>query len=226
MALSKLLPNSFGKFGTMKALIRFFSSSLAAVTLAGTAAFAETPTDAMGADLWGEALAAKSFHHEQVKNDDMMIVIDYSRHSSEPRFFLVDMNTMQAESFLVSHGRNSDLDHDGIADAFSNVSGSKMTSLGTYVTAETYYGKHGLSLRLDGLDEENSRARERAIVIHGADYVTPTRTKMGRSWGCPALERAVAERLIPEIANGVLIYVRGDTPSQQFASAGKSRGSR
>ena len=71
--------------------------------------------------------------------------------------------------------------------------GSKMTSLGTYVTAETYYGKHGLSLRLDGLDKENSRARERAIVIHGADYVTPDRTKMGRSWGCPALERKVAE---------------------------------
>ncbi|HIG23411.1 MAG TPA: murein L,D-transpeptidase catalytic domain family protein [Henriciella marina] len=207
-------------------IARIFLVSLLTSILPVNFATAKAADEAMGADLWGEALAAKAFHHEQVKNDDMMIVIDYSRHSSEPRFFLVDMNTMQTESFLVSHGRNSDLDHDGIADAFSNVSGSKMTSLGTYVTAETYYGKHGLSLRLDGLDKENSRARERAIVIHGADYVTPTRTKMGRSWGCPALERAVAERLIPEIANGVLIYVRGDAPNQQFASAGKSRGSR
>ncbi|MEQ9314680.1 MAG: murein L,D-transpeptidase catalytic domain family protein [Henriciella sp.] len=210
----------------MTDIARFFLVSLFMALLPASFATAKTADEAMGADLWSEALAAKAVHADRVKNDDMMIVIDYSKHSSEPRFFLIDMNTMQAESFLVSHGRNSDKNHDGIADAFSNISGSKMTSLGTYVTAETYYGKHGLSLRLDGLDKENSRARERAIVIHGADYVTPTRKKMGRSWGCPALERAVAEKLIPEIANGVLIYVRGDTPNLQYASVGKSKGSR
>lgn len=210
----------------MTNIARFFLVSLLLSFLPTSLATAKTADQAMGADLWGEALAAKAAHQDKVKNDDMMIVIDYSKHSSEPRFFLIDMNTMQAEAFLVSHGRNSDKNHDGIADAFSNISGSKMTSLGTYVTAETYYGKHGLSLRLDGLDSENSRARERAIVIHGADYVSPTRAKMGRSWGCPALERAVAEKLIPEIANGVLIYVRGDAPNQQYASVGKSKGSR
>ena len=121
-------------------IARIFLVSLLTSILPVNFATAKAADEVMGADLWGEALAAKAFHHEQVKNDDMMIVIDYSRHSSEPRFFLVDMNTMQTESFLVSHGRNSDLDHDGIADSFSNVSGSKMTSLGTYVTAETYYG--------------------------------------------------------------------------------------
>ncbi|MEM5516920.1 murein L,D-transpeptidase catalytic domain family protein [Henriciella sp. AS95] len=210
----------------MQNILRYSLVSFLIALLPANFASAKTADQAMGTDLWGEALAAKAAHQDRVKNDDMMIVIDYSKHSSEPRFFLIDMKTMQAEAFLVSHGRNSDKNHDGIADAFSNISGSKMTSLGTYVTAETYYGKHGLSLRLDGLDRENSRARERAIVIHGADYVTPTRAKMGRSWGCPALERDVAERLIPAIADGVLIYVRGNVPNQQYASAGKAKGSR
>ena len=205
----KLLPNSFGKLGTMKAFIRFFSLSLAAVTLAGTAAFAKTPTDAMGPELWSEAMAARAVHANAVKNDRYMVVIDYRRHSSEPRFFLIDMESMTADEYLVSHGQGSDSDHDGIADTFSNISGSKMTSLGTFVTAETYYGKHGLSLRLDGLDEANSLARDRAIVIHGADYVYGGGKKIGRSWGCPALERAVAEEMIPRIAEGTLIYTRG-----------------
>lgn len=210
----------------MKQIARCYLVSLLLALLPASFASAKSADEAMGADLWGEALAAKAAHQERIKNDDMMIVIDYGKHSGEPRFFLIDMTTMQAEAFLVSHGRGSDADHDGIADTFSNVMGSKMTSLGTYVTAETYYGKHGLSLRLDGLDKENSRARDRAIVIHGADYVTPDRTKMGRSWGCPALERKVAERLIPAIANGVLIYIRGDVPNQQYASVGKAKGSR
>ncbi|MGB3625951.1 MAG: murein L,D-transpeptidase catalytic domain family protein [Henriciella sp.] len=202
----------------MKNIARYLLASLFLSVMPAGLAAAKTADEAMGADLWSEALAARAFHADKVKNDDVMIVIDYARHSSEPRFFLIDMETMEADAFLVSHGRNSDKDHDGIADAFSNISGSKMSSLGSYVTAETYYGKHGLSLRLDGLDKENSAARERAIVIHGADYVTPTRAKMGRSWGCPALERPIAEKLIPEIANGVLIYTRGaDAPEQLYA---------
>ncbi|WP_156807781.1 murein L,D-transpeptidase catalytic domain family protein [Henriciella marina] len=193
----------------MKALIRFFSLSLAAIAVAGTTALAKTPNDAMGTELWSEAMAARAVHADRVTNDRYMIVIDYRRHSSEKRFFLVDMETMTADGYLVSHGQGSDADHDGIADTFSNISGSKMSSLGTYVTAETYYGKHGLSLRLDGLDDANSLARDRAIVIHGADYVFPGGTKIGRSWGCPALEQAVAADLIPRIAEGTLIYTRG-----------------
>ena len=193
----------------MNTLIRFLTLSFTATATLATAAFAKAPQDAMGAELWSEALAARTVHADQVKNDRYMIVIDYRRHSSEPRFFLVDMETMTADGYLVSHGQGSDEDHDGIADTFSNVSGSHMTSLGTYVTAETYYGKHGLSLRLDGLDDANSLARDRAIVIHGADYVFPGGTKIGRSWGCPALEQAVAADLIPRIADGTLIYTRG-----------------
>lgn len=200
----------------MQTFIRFLSLSLAAVATLGSAAFAKAPQSAMGPDLWSEALAARTAHADKIANDRYMIVIDYRRHSSEPRFFLVDMETMTADGYLVSHGQGSDPDHDGMADTFSNISGSKMSSLGTFVTAETYYGKHGLSLRLDGLDDANSLARDRAIVIHGADYVFPGGTKIGRSWGCPALEQAVAADLIPRIAEGTLIYTRGPELDEQL----------
>ncbi|MAN72767.1 MAG: hypothetical protein CME85_01020 [Henriciella sp.] len=200
----------------MQTFIRFLSLSLAAIATIGSAAFAKAPQSAMGPDLWSEALAARTAHADKIANDRYMIVIDYRRHSSEPRFFLVDMETMTADGYLVSHGQGSDPDHDGIADTFSNISGSKMSSLGTFVTAETYYGKHGLSLRLDGLDDANSLARDRAIVIHGADYVFPGGTKIGRSWGCPALEQAVAADLIPRIAEGTLIYTRGPELNEQL----------
>ena len=200
----------------MQTFIRFLSLSLAAIATIGSAAFAKAPQSAMGPDLWSEALAARTAHADKIANDRYMIVIDYRRHSSEPRFFLVDMETMTADGYLVSHGQGSDPDHDGMADTFSNISGSKMSSLGTFVTAETYYGKHGLSLRLDGLDDANSLARDRAIVIHGADYVFPGGTKIGRSWGCPALEQAVAADLIPRIAEGTLIYTRGPELNEQL----------
>ena len=176
-------------------------------------ALAKSAPEVMGQHLWQEALQVQTRFAAKAKNDRYMVVIDYSRPSAEPRFFLVDLKTGSANAFLVSHGRGSDPDHDGMADRFSNVPGSKMTSLGAFVTAETYYGKHGLSLRLDGLETQNSAARERAIVIHGADYVSPQRKKMGRSWGCPALERRVALDLIPKIANGVLVYTYGPQKS-------------
>lgn len=202
----------------MQFISRWFLSAVFLLTFPAGFAAAKTAGEVMGAALWQEAEAAHDRFADRIGNDKYMIVIDYSRHSGEPRFFLVDMQSGTAEAYLVSHGRNSDKDHDGIADAFSNISGSKMSSLGTFVTAETYYGKHGLSLRMDGLESQNDAARDRAIVIHGADYVTPTRAKMGRSWGCPALERAVAEDLIPRIAGGVLVYTRGpEAPGQLYA---------
>lgn len=185
-------------------------------SLAAQPATAKTAQESMGAELWNEAKAAYDRFADRLTNDTYVVVIDYRRASGEPRFFLVDMRQQTATSFLVSHGSGSDPDHDGMADRFSNVPGSRMTSLGAFVTAETYYGRHGLSLRLDGLEQRNNAARERAIVIHGADYVTPKRKKMGRSWGCPALERSVALDLIPKIANGVLVYTRGPDNAQEL----------
>lgn len=210
----------------MLKMSRWIRVALCLIALPASFAAAKTAHDVMGDDLWTEALAAHERYADEAVRDDEMVVIDYSLPSGEPRFYLVDLKAGTADAYLVSHGRGSDPDHDGIADTFSNVPGSKMSSLGTFVTAETYYGKHGLSLRLDGLENRNSAARERAIVIHGADYVTPARAKMGRSWGCPALERKVAERLIPKIANGVLVYTRGPgTIRQKLAETSKTAGS-
>lgn len=91
---------------------------------------------------------------------------------------------------------------------------SRQSSLGVYRTAETYQGKHGYSLRLDGLSPgKNSNARKRAIVVHGADYASPRHLlkfdKLGRSWGCPALPREQSRAIIDTIKGGSVIYAHG-----------------
>ena len=154
-------------------------------------------------------MAAKADAKSEIGNDRYISVIDYRAPSNVPRYFLIDTSDMSAEGFLVAHGRGSDPDYDGMADQFSNIEGSKMTSLGAFVTGKTYYGAHGLSLKLKGLSPQNNLAEKRLIVIHGADYVNADRGILGRSWGCPALERDVAERIIPLIKGGSFLYVVG-----------------
>ena len=139
------------------------------------------------------------------ENQQYVSLIDYRMHSSEPRFFVINMWTGQVEAHHVAHGSGSDRNHDGYADSFSNQAGSNSTSLGFFRVAETYQGKHGLSVRLDGLSKSNSNARRRAVVIHGANYVRAGAAKQGRSWGCPALNSQVAYELIPKIKNGSLL---------------------
>ena len=141
-----------------------------------------------------------------IKNQKYLSIIDFSQHSGKERFYLIELKTGNVQKLLTSHGRGSDPQHDGYAKRFSNVSGSNMTSLGFMLTAERYTGKHGVSLRLDGLESINSNARPRAIVIHGADYVDPRRPIMGRSLGCPAIEKKWIASLIKKIENGSLIY--------------------
>lgn len=140
-----------------------------------------------------------------IPRQDVLTVIDFSKHSSQRRFFVINLRTGQVEALHTAHGVNSDKDHDGVATEFSNIEGSLQTSLGFLLTAETYSGQHGYSLRLDGVSETTSNARTRAIVIHAADYVQPGLEKMGRSWGCPALSPSVNRRVIDQIRNGSLI---------------------
>lgn len=140
-----------------------------------------------------------------IKNPRFMGLIDFKQHNSKERFYIIDMESGRVETYLVAHGKNSDPDFDGYATKFSNTPDSKMSSLGFYLTAETYFGEHGYSLRLDGLSSTNSNARDRLIVIHSADYVSPG-DKIGRSFGCPAIDQRIHKQLIDQIKDGVLLY--------------------
>ena len=104
------------------------------------AALAQPAADLLGEQLLAEALRAKADAASEIRNDRYFSVIDYRAPSNVPRYFLIDTKDMSAEAMLVAHGKGSDPDHDGMADAFSNIEGSKMTSLGAFVTGKTYYG--------------------------------------------------------------------------------------
>ncbi len=141
---------------------------------------------------------------------DRLIIIDFSLPSTQERFFLIDPQTGKIlYKKYVAHGQNSG---ELYAQHFSNKKGSHMSSLGFYKTAETYSGKHGYSLRLDGLQRGlNHAARSRAVVIHQADYVSRTFMQqngyLGRSWGCPALPSEDYEDVIAEIKEGTLMLI-------------------
>ena len=144
-----------------------------------------------------------------VKRHDLLTVIDYSLPSSEPRLFVFNLITHKLLfRELVAHGKNSGGDK---ASFFSNSSGSLASSLGLYVTADTYVGHNGYSLRLKGLEEGvNDMAADRAIVMHGAYYVSREAIKalgrLGRSWGCPAVRAEIADKIINTLRGGSPIF--------------------
>ncbi|MBI4655246.1 MAG: murein L,D-transpeptidase catalytic domain family protein [Elusimicrobia bacterium] len=148
------------------------------------------------------ALEYYKANRNKIENPAYLSIIDFTQHASKKRFYVIDMRTGAVEQFLVAHGRGSDPEHTGYASRFSNQAETHASSLGFYKTGGAYNGKHGYSLYLDGLSSTNSNARERAIVIHGADYVA----SMGRSWGCPAVEMTVRTRLIDMLKGGSIIY--------------------
>ncbi|WP_137189999.1 murein L,D-transpeptidase catalytic domain family protein [Stenotrophomonas rhizophila] len=136
-------------------------------------------------------------------------VIDYSRPSTEQRMWVFDL-TRQKLLFeeWVAHGRNSGGNQ---TEHFSNRDGSFMSSLGAFTAKETYMGGNGYSLRLEGLEPGfNDKARDRAIVIHGAPYVNPTMARLqgrlGRSLGCPAVRLTVAKPLINSLRDGAMVF--------------------
>lgn len=143
-------------------------------------------------------------------------IADFSLSSKEKRLWVVDINTKQLLlNTWVSHGQGSGAD---LATSFSNTINSHQSSLGFYVTGEVYNGKHGRSLRLDGMDAGfNSKARERAIVMHGADYVSSTTIKnlnrLGRSHGCPAVPSALSNKIIDLIKGRSVLYIHANLPS-------------
>jgi hypothetical protein len=138
-----------------------------------------------------------------------LAVIDYSRPSTERRLWLFDLDKRRLLlRDFVAHGRRSG---ENFATEFSNSLGSYQSSLGLFRTAESYRGKHGYSLRMDGLEPGiNDLARERAIVIHAADYVNPalvaSQGRIGRSLGCPAVRPEVARMVIDQLKGGQFMF--------------------
>ncbi|MGK7388978.1 MAG: murein L,D-transpeptidase catalytic domain family protein [Candidatus Cyclobacteriaceae bacterium M2_1C_046] len=172
---------------------------------------------------------ALKIHHtlkadNKVKKENLISIIDYSLPSTEKRFWIIDLERKAVvENIVVSHGRNSGLNK---VTSFSNKNNSFQSSMGAYLTAETYHGKHGLSLRLDGLEKGiNDNARKRAIVIHTADYANPSVIKMqgrlGRSLGCPAIQKDKKD-VIKKISGGSVLYVHGADESYKAKTSFKN----
>ena len=161
----------------------------------------------------------------KVNNPRTLTVIDYSRPSSEKRMWVYDLKTRNLlYEELVAHGQGSG---GNVPDAFSNEPDTHRTSLGLFATDNSYVGRNGYSLRLDGLDAGiNDRARERAIVIHGAPYVSESfvqaNGRLGRSWGCPAVRADIAREMIDRIKEDGLVFAyypdRGLLQSSKFLS--------
>jgi hypothetical protein len=153
---------------------------------------------------------------EQLPDGKPLTVIDFSLPSTQKRMWIIDVvDGKILHHGYVSHGRNSG---DLLAQKFSNVNSSFMSSLGFYLTGETYQGKHGYSLRLDGLEKGiNDNARQRDIVIHGADYAKEDFIKqtgrLGRSLGCPALPREIASQVIDMIKGKSCLFIYGKDDS-------------
>lgn len=145
-----------------------------------------------------------------VDSPETLTVIDYSVPSTDPRLWVLDLRSGETLfEEVVAHGRGSG---GNVPRWFSNRPDSYQSSLGLFVTGETYIGENGYSLRLDGLEPGiNDHARDRAIVMHGAPYVDPLAARehgrLGRSWGCPAVRDEVARALIDRISGGDPVFV-------------------
>lgn len=146
----------------------------------------------------------------QITNDRVITIIDFTKPSSQERLFVIDLvGEKIIFKSLVAHGKNSG---ENYATSFSNNPDSHQSSLGYYLTDKSYVGRHGYSLLLDGLEKGiNDNARKRAVVIHGAEYVSQryivSNDRLGRSFGCPALPEETASEIIDTIQEKSLLFI-------------------
>ncbi|MEM9340209.1 MAG: murein L,D-transpeptidase catalytic domain family protein, partial [Bacteroidota bacterium] len=143
-------------------------------------------------------------------HQNFLTLIDFRRSSIEKRLWMIDLTTGEVLfNTLVSHGKNTGLEY---AKTFSNKRHSNSSSLGFYKTSESYYGRHGLSMRLDGLEQGfNDNARERAVVMHSANYVSDgfieKHGRLGRSFGCPAIPQSFHKEMINHLKNSGVLFI-------------------
>lgn len=168
-----------------------------------------------GANLPPETVLKNAFHgffliSDESRQSNIFSIIDYSKPSSEKRLWIFDLSNGKLLHYTyVAHGKNSG---ELYAQQFSNVPDSKQSSLGFFRTGSTYNGKHGLSLKLHGLEPGvNDMAEQRAIVIHGAEYVSETYARsfgrLGRSHGCPAISTNEHKQIIENISGGTYLFI-------------------
>lgn len=157
----------------------------------------------------------------KLANSRYLSIVDMSVSANQERYFLIDVKDKKLiTKTLIAHGKNTGSEY---AKYFSNTLNSYQTSLGFYTTAETYSGSNGLSMRMDGLEYCNSRARVRDIVVHKADYVSydfiKEHGRLGRSFGCPALPVNGYEKIITKIKNGSCFFIY--YPDNKYISQSK-----
>lgn len=165
---------------------------------------------------------AKAASAQKINKKNLLTLIDFSLPSSKERCFVLDLSQAKVlYKSLVAHGKNTG---ELMATQFSNNAESYQSSLGFYLTAETYLGKHGNSLRLDGLEKGiNDNARDRGIVMHAADYVSKEfiaqHGRLGRSQGCPALPSGINDKVINSIKGGSLLFIYAENTPYLKSSA-------
>ena len=201
-------------FAVVVSLVASRSVNAAAIDIPGTVEAIESVENAPSRAALTMAMDAyqRAVSLGKVLKPALLTLIDYTRPSTEPRLWVLDLVSGRIlHRELVAHGKNSG---GNVPTRFSNDDGSLQSSLGLFVTDRTYTGENGYSLRLRGLDAGvNDHAFARAIVFHGADYVSADVAaklgRLGRSWGCPALRPEIARTIIDLIKDGTVVYAFG-----------------
>ncbi|HEX6333405.1 MAG TPA: murein L,D-transpeptidase catalytic domain family protein [Flavisolibacter sp.] len=192
----------------------------AAMESRAMAIYEELGLDRLGLNQKAMIYAYKGFQKlaksGKLDNTEILTVCDFTQPSTSKRMYILDIRDMKVlVNTFVAHGKNSGLKY---AERFSNRHESLQSSLGFYVTKNTYFGKHGLSLRMAGVDRGfNDNAESRAVVVHGANYIGANRlgaAYMGRSFGCPAVPQHLSAKVIKLIKNGTCLFIYH--PSQNY----------
>ena len=174
--------------------------------------------DGIPAELLETTLKYFKQNQKVINNTDYLTIIDFSKLSTEKRMFILNLKDGSVQKLLVTHGKKSEsesITEIGKAKYFSNEIGSEMSSVGFFLTdSEPYVGKHGNSLRLNGLSVTNSNARVRNIVLHAADYATQwfadEKGRLGLSQGCPAISPDKIIEVIEKLEGESLMYIYSD----------------